>query len=69
MNNPTPFKTIAAAARAAGIERQNLHKMLSGKEKPGLPLMLRFCKAWQMPLKEVIEIFYPDEYQEYKFYL
>lgn len=69
MYNPTPFKSVAAAAKAAGLARQNLHKMLNGKEKPGVVVLLRLSQAWEMSLPELVKIFYPEEYEQYKGHL
>ena len=63
------YKSISAAVKAAGIDRQNLWKMLNGKENISVQMCFRFCKAWDMPLAEVIKLFYPEEYEENKKYI
>ena len=63
------YKSISAAAKAAGIDRQNLWKMLNGKERISLDMCFRFCRAWDMPLSDIIRLFYPTEYEENKKYI
>ena len=63
------YKSMSDAATAAGINRQNLWKMLNGKEKITMEMCFRFCRAWDMPLSEIIKLFYPAEYEENKKYI
>ena len=63
------YKSISAAAKAAGVDRQNLWKMLNGKERISLDMCFRFCRAWDMSLSEIIHLFYPAEYEENKRYI
>lgn len=63
------YKSISAAAKAAGIDRQNLWKMLNGRERITLEMCFRFCNSWDMSLAEVIRLFYPDQYEQNKRYI
>lgn len=60
---------MAEAAKAAGLQRQNLWKMLNGKERISVETCFRFCQAWDMSLSEVIKLFYPEHAETYKRYL
>ena len=55
------FQTISEAARVAGIARQNLWKMLNGREEPSVRLCFRFSKAWGVDITTVLALFYPKE--------
>ena len=58
------FKSISEAAKAAGMERQNLWKMLNGKENPTVRMCFRLAKAWNVDVVAVLKIFYPSEMED-----
>lgn len=59
------FDSISSAAKVADVERQNLHKMIVGKENPTVKMCFRFAKNWNVDILTVLKVFYPKEMEEY----
>lgn len=58
------YPSIAEAARLANIEKQNLVKMLKGRQRPTVDMCARFSKAWQEDIVTVLKIFYPEYFTD-----
>lgn len=48
------------------MERQNMSARIRGKCNPDIILLLKWAVILRCDIVELIELFYPEEYQRYK---
>lgn len=60
------FKNMSDFSKAVGMERQNMSARIRGKCNPDIILLLKWAIILRCDIVELIELFYPEEYQRYK---
>lgn len=60
------FKNTAEFARAVNMERQNLSARILGKCNPDIRMLLKWAAVLKCDVLELIELFYTEEYRQYK---
>ena len=60
------FETMAAFSKAVDMDRQNVHCRIIGKTDPSIRMLLQWASILHCDITELITLFYPKEYAEYK---
>lgn len=60
------FDNISQFAQAVGMERQNVWARIKGKTDPDIRMLMRWAIVLDADIDELIALFYPSEWQEYK---
>lgn len=60
------FKNTAEFARAVNMERQNLSARILGKCNPDIRMLLKWAAILKCDVLKLIELFYTEEYLQYK---
>lgn len=59
------FKSINAFAKALGTDRQNIWKATSGIQNLTIETLLKWAKTLKCPVDDLIQLFYPTEWEMY----
>lgn len=60
------FSNISRFAQAVGMDRQNVWARIKGKTNPDIRMLLKWSATLDSEIDELIALFYPDEWKEYK---
>lgn len=58
------FENISQFSKEAGIDMANLYSNLGGTWKMSLKRMFKIANTLGVPIGQIIELFYPEEYAE-----
>lgn len=58
------YSTLYDFCLKNGIDYSNTNKRLTGRQKIAIDWMFNLANILHEPIEVIIEIFYPDEYQE-----
>lgn len=61
------YKNVTSFAESVGLQRQNLWGMIKGRTAPGVLIILRMSNKLRCSTDRVIKLFYPNEYEQYKY--
>lgn len=59
------FKNMSDFAKAIGDERQNVYKVIHGKQQLTVKRMVKYCNVLGCSIIELLYVFYPKEMKEY----
>lgn len=60
------FETVSDFSKAIGDDIANTTKVLQGKQKPNVEKMIKYAIFLDAGLGDIINLFYPEQMQEYK---
>ena len=60
------YKNISQFAQAVGMERQNVWARIKGKTDPDIRMLLRWSTVLSCSIDQLIQLFYPTEWNQYK---
>lgn len=60
------FKNMSDFSKAVEMERQNMSARILGKCNPDIRMLLKWAAVLKCDVLELIELFYTEEYQQYK---
>ena len=58
------FENLSQFSKEAGIDLANLYSNLGGTWKMSLKRMFKIANTLGVPIGQIIELFYPEEYAE-----
>ena len=65
--NQKGYSTLKSFCDSVGIDDSNMNKRLTGvRQKIEISFMFKLANHLHVPVEEIIEIFYPDEWEENK---
>ena len=60
------YKNVRQFCKDVGIDQSNLYSNLNGKWGMSIKRMFKIANSLKVPIADVIELFYPDDYYENK---
>lgn len=60
------YKNISQFAQDVGMERQNVWARIKGKTDPDIRMLLKWAKVLHSSIDQLIQLFYPAEWNQYK---
>lgn len=60
------FRNISDFSKNVNMERQNVWARIKGKTDPEIRLLLKWSSVLKCDITDLIALFYPEEYTEYK---